>query len=806
MRKAAPFGAVVVLLWASLAGSTFHDIIDLHENTANGTCTMLDSTVTVTGIITVGFGTFCGNISTYTDMYLQDATAGIMLYHPSIPDSFAAGDSVTITGLVDQYRGMTEVVPDEAQTVIHSTGCDIPETTVVTCYQVANSFDPSYAEPNEGRLVRINDVTWAGTWPSSITLTDATGSCILYLDSDTGLGDMTPPGGRFDVIGVIKQYGGYSPPWTSDYELMARYESDFIPAPGPAITEGPEATNITSSSGTIEWSTDTASDSRVDYGTTTAYELGYVYDASYVTRHEMDLTGLDPSTIYHYKVTSTDGSGTNSSGDRMFITLSAGSTGEMLVWFSRSVDHSYALTDSAEGNADLDQELIDMIGDASHSIDVCVYSFTLSNIADALIAAHNGGVDVRVIYDDHLSDLTQINRLISAGIPVIDDTFGTMNTGVDDMHNKFVILDARDSSSDTDDWVWTGSFNFTYTGTNNHQDVIAIQDQALATVFTAEFEEMWGSSTNTPNAAASRFGTNKTDNTPHTLTVAGVPVEVYFCPTDGSTYHICEALATADHSTYFAMFAFTRWDIANTMRDKWENVPYFQLKGVFDSSASGYAGSQWHNMSGGSGSEPWSPPADVHLDNESYSLHHKYAIVDCVDPSANPGVLTGSQNWSSSAEYTNDENVVFVWDETIANLYLQEFAERYHNAGGTQSLTRNFDPALTARTVGSDIMLQWTPVSFTQSYVIYSDTKAHFAASPSNQIGSVSSLFTSYTHTGAAGDPSTNHFYLLRAVDGASVVISESGCVGEFDLSTSTAVKDSWRPDGRHAEALHVRD
>ncbi len=790
--------AALVLASAVFAAATFHDIIDLHENTANGTCTMLDSTVTVTGVITVGFGTFCGNLptSTYTDMYLQDATAGVMIYHPSIPDSFAAGDSVTITGLVDQWRGMTEVVPDELLTVIHATGCNIPETTIVTCYEVDNSFHPGYDEPNEGRLVRINDVTWSGTWPTAITLTDASGSCVMYLDGDTGLGSMTPPGGRFDVVGVIKQYGDFTAPWTSDYEIMPRYESDFIPAPGPAIIQGPDATNVTSSSATIEWETDTASDSRVDYGTTTAYELGYVYDASYVTHHEIDLTGLDPATIYHYKVTSTDGSGTNSSGDRMFITLSAGSTGEMRVWFNRSVDHSYATGDSAEGSADLAQELIDMIQAASHSVDVCIYSFTLSNIADALIAAHNGGIDVRVIYDDHLTDLTQINRLISAGIPVISDAFGTMNNGEEDMHNKFVIFDARDLSSDTDDWVWTGSFNFTYTGTNNHQDVIAIQDQALARIFTAEFEEMWGSTTNIPNAGASRFGTNKTDNTPHTLSVAGVPVEVYFCPTDGSTFHVCEALATADHSIYFAMYAFTRWDVANTMRDKWENVPYFQLKGVFDSSASGNASSQWHNMSGGSGSEPWSPPADVHLDNESYSLHHKYAIIDCVVPAMAAGVLTGSQNWSTSAEYDNDENVVIVWDATIANLYLQEFAERYHHAGGTQPLTLNFDPALTAHRIGNHIQLQWAPVSFTQTYRIYSETKAHFTPGPSNQIASLSTLFTSYTHTGAAGDPSANHFYVLRALDGASVVISESDTVGEFDISTATPVVVA-RPVGR---------
>ena len=36
-------------------------------------------------------------------------------------------------------------------------------------------------------------------------------------------------------------------------------------------------------------------------------------------------------------------------------------------------------------------------------------------------------------------------------------------------------------------------------------------------------------------------------------------------------------------------------------------------------------------------------------------------------------VITGSHNWSSSAETVNDENTVIVHDARIANLYYQEF-------------------------------------------------------------------------------------------------------------------------------------
>ena len=36
-------------------------------------------------------------------------------------------------------------------------------------------------------------------------------------------------------------------------------------------------------------------------------------------------------------------------------------------------------------------------------------------------------------------------------------------------------------------------------------------------------------------------------------------------------------------------------------------------------------------------------------------------------------VVTGSHNWSSTAENTNDENTVIVHDNRVANLYYQEF-------------------------------------------------------------------------------------------------------------------------------------
>jgi hypothetical protein len=66
-----------------------------------------------------------------------------------------------------------------------------------------------------------------------------------------------------------------------------------------------------------------------------------------------------------------------------------------------------------------------------------------------------------------------------------------------------------------------------------------------------------------------------------------------------------------------------------------------------------------------------------------YQLHHKYAIVDAFDVNSDPMVITGSFNWSNSATFRNDENTVIVHDATIANIYFQEFSQRFKDAGGT---------------------------------------------------------------------------------------------------------------------------
>jgi hypothetical protein len=65
----------------------------------------------------------------------------------------------------------------------------------------------------------------------------------------------------------------------------------------------------------VAWTTNPAGNSRVDYGTTTAYGSN-VTDATSVTDHHLTISGLTANTTYHYKVTT----GSDVSGDYTFTT------------------------------------------------------------------------------------------------------------------------------------------------------------------------------------------------------------------------------------------------------------------------------------------------------------------------------------------------------------------------------------------------------------------------------------------------------------------------------------------------------
>jgi hypothetical protein len=117
----------------------------------------------------------------------------------------------------------------------------------------------------------------------------------------------------------------------------------------------------------------------------------------------------------------------------------------------------------------------------------------------------------------------------------------------------------------------------------------------------------------------------------------------------------------------------------------------------------------------------------VHLDGlpGGVDLHHKYLLIDSGHFESDPIVVTGSANWSFSADTRNDENTLVIHSRRIANLYHQEWAPRYHEAGGTGDIDVVATPDVGALTA----LMRVFPNPFPASAAI------HFTLDESARVG-----------------------------------------------------------------------
>src|SRR3989449_3415347 len=90
----------------------------------------------------------------------------------------------------------------------------------------------------------------------------------------------------------------------------------------PPVISGIAVASVGGTSATIQWTTNEASDSQVEYGLTASYGSATTLDPTLGTSHTVTVGGLTGSTTYHYRVKSKDASGNlAASSDSTFTTL-----------------------------------------------------------------------------------------------------------------------------------------------------------------------------------------------------------------------------------------------------------------------------------------------------------------------------------------------------------------------------------------------------------------------------------------------------------------------------------------------------
>ncbi|MBI1315369.1 T9SS type A sorting domain-containing protein [bacterium] len=181
-----------------------------------------------------------------------DATGGLSAFYSlnNVPYSPTEGDLVRIVGTIDQFNGLTEILPDSITLI--SAGNPTATPLVVT----------QLIESTESELIRINNLTLVtpSQWPSpgsnaNIDVTDGVNLYVMRIDVDTDVDDVVlVPTGAFDLIGIGTQFDN-SNPYTTGYQIIPRYAQDVLlpQPPALAITEIMPGSNLSDPNLNGDW-------------------------------------------------------------------------------------------------------------------------------------------------------------------------------------------------------------------------------------------------------------------------------------------------------------------------------------------------------------------------------------------------------------------------------------------------------------------------------------------------------------------------------------------------------------------------
>ncbi|MCS7103311.1 MAG: phospholipase D family protein [Candidatus Korarchaeum sp.] len=141
--------------------------------------------------------------------------------------------------------------------------------------------------------------------------------------------------------------------------------------------------------------------------------------------------------------------------------------------------------------------------------------------------------------------------------------------------------------------------------------------------------------------------------------------EVLFCPEDGCGESLISLFDKANETIDIAVYSFTNPEIADALvRAKGRGV---KVRVILESEqVTSY--SQYGKLK--------SAGIEVVLDRNEYLMHNKFAIID------GKVVATGSFNYTVAADKRNDENLVILLDERVAEEFRAEFEEMWSGIYG----------------------------------------------------------------------------------------------------------------------------
>lgn len=320
---------------------------------------------------------------------------------------------------------------------------------------------------------------------------------------------------------------------------------------------------------------------------------------------------------------------------------------------------------------DLEQVIVQFIGEARSSLDIAVQELDSQPIAQAILDARWRGVDVdmfleqdylrtrlpgkppkapkqkpgetpaealfRVQWLEDETGLSENRRLLAALLRSDVEVKGDYNPDI--FHQKFILRDYRNEKSLPTSALLSGSANFTWTDTHvNLNNVFIFHSAYVCRQYETEVEQLRRGS----------FGRGLHGDVPATYDLAGIPVRVLFAPDHTPELEIVKQLLKGQSEVFFAIFTFAG---SSGIDDALLALARggMDIQGVLDP---GQARQKW-------AAPKWLVHPNIKLfvpDRQGAfaqlrKLHHKLMVIDELI------VVAGSYNYTQPANEYNDENI-----------------------------------------------------------------------------------------------------------------------------------------------------
>jgi PLD-like domain len=366
---------------------------------------------------------------------------------------------------------------------------------------------------------------------------------------------------------------------------------------------------------------------------------------------------------------------------------------DALVWLSRGVKEAIV-------------SFIERALDQAWALDVAIYQYELQDVVDAINAAHNRGVKVRVVYHSKTGD-PQTGRN-EASLNDLPDSAKRARETSKIFHHKFIVLSRVDAGTKAPEAVLCGSTNFTHNGVYRQANVVHILARPdVAVEYTALFDELFAgkdpsatkkyiNATNPIQPGVALFAgfsprSKLLDLQDFIEEIGQAKRDVLFCTAFNLFGRLQDALLGKAHD------AILRYGV----QDKRSTITGFHADRTADFEATamlsqGLEGFLRESLKGDRGTGP-------------ILIHTKLVVVDFTSDA--PTVISGSHNFSKPASEGNDENFLIIKGNTeVADAYgceLMRLYDHYRFRFRTQEgikagkkpkrLTLNTDAAWTKR-------------------------------------------------------------------------------------------------------------